>query len=486
MHLNKLEEYRKEKLDEMTIKEMQHEMAVGNITAEELILMYHENISERDQEINSIIEVNPDALMIAKALDFERQDSGPRSMLHGIPILLKDNIGTADKMHTSAGSYAMKDHYAMQDAKLVGKLRRAGAIIFGKTHMTEWADFMSNDMPNNYCSRSGYVKHPYGDFYVGGSSSGSAVAVTMNLAAAAIGTETSGSVINPADENSLVGIKPTIGLTSRSGIIPLAPTQDVPGPLARTVEDAVAVLACMIGRDLEDEITVRAKPFESYDWSVHFKEDGLKGVRLAVPRHLFKEEITENELKLFEKAIEDLKRQGAEIIDGVDIGINQDDVGNEIQTYEFKPNINGYLGKSHPGNPIRSLDELIAFHKKHPEKMLKYGQNKLEDSNATSGRLNEPEYIELLKRKRLLAAEQGITATLDEYDAHAFILPKDFGGDVAAAAGFPLITVPYSFEEENGPFGITFIGKFFSEPLLIEYAYAFEKATSGRVKPKGR
>lgn len=209
MNLDKLEEYRLGKLDDLTIAELQKDMEDGVVTSEDLVLMYHENISERDKDINSIIEVNPDALLIAQALDRERQLSGPRSALHGIPILLKDNIGTADKMHTSAGSYALKDFYAQEDAVVAAKLREAGAVLLGKTHMTEWADMMSDDMPDNYCSRSGHINHPFGDYYIGGSSSGSAAAIAISLAAASIGTETSGSIINPADENSLVGIKPT-------------------------------------------------------------------------------------------------------------------------------------------------------------------------------------------------------------------------------------------------------------------------------------
>lgn len=484
MHLNKLEEYRLGKLEDLTIADMQKEMANGSVTSEELVLMFHENIVERDKDINSIIELNPDALTIAQALDFERKLTGPRSSLHGIPILLKDNIGTGDKMHTSAGSYALKDFYAQQDAFIAAKLRKAGAVLLGKTHMTEWADMMSDDMPDNYCSRSGYVEHPFGDYYIGGSSSGSAAAIALNLAAASTGTETSGSIINPADENSLVGFKPTLGLTSRSGIIPLAPTQDIAGPLAKSVECAVMILSAITGLDERDEITIGAKPFETYDWLAHLKKDGLRGARIAVPRHLFEEEIPDNEMKLFEEALNATRSLGAEIIDPVDIGISEEEVGSEIQYYEFKPNINEYLGKSHPSNPIRSLDDLIAFNKKHPEKMLRYGQNKLEESNATSGRLNEGEYVEALKRKRLLAGEQGITSTLQELEADAFVLPKDFGGSVGTAAGMPLITVPYRFEEENGPFGITFMGPSYSDPKLVEFAYAFEQETNGRVKPK--
>lgn len=483
MNLDKLEEYRLGKLDDLTIAELQKDMEDGVVTSEDLVLMYHENISERDKGINSIIEVNPDALLIAQALDRERQLSGPRSALHGIPILLKDNIGTADKMHTSAGSYALKDFYAQEDAVVAAKLREAGALLLGKTHMTEWADMMSDDMPDNYCSRSGHINHPFGDYYIGGSSSGSAAAIAISLAAASIGTETSGSIINPADENSLVGIKPTLGLTSRSGIIPLAPTQDVAGPIAKNVADAVTIFSTIVSWDAKDEMSIGAKPYEAYDWLAHLKKDGLRGARLAVPRHLFEEEITDNELELFNEALDVLRSLGAELIDPVDLGITEEEVGNEVQFFEFKPNINEYLGKSHPSNPIRSLDDLIAFHNKHPDEMLRYGQNKLEKSNATSGRLNEPEYVEALKRKRLLAGERGISSTLKRLEASAFVLPKDFGGSVGATSGMPLITVPYRFEEENGPFGITFMGPAFSDPKLIEFAYAFEQATNGRVKP---
>ncbi|MGB6408483.1 MAG: amidase family protein, partial [Planococcus donghaensis] len=235
----------------------------------------------------AILEINPDALPVAQALDFERQQTGPRSMLHGIPILLKDNIDTADKMHTSAGSLAFENHYALRDAKIVERLRQAGAVILGKTNMTEWANFMSENMTNGYSSRGGQVKNPYGEFDVGGSSSGSAAAIASNLAAAAIGTETSGSIINPAAQNSLVGIKPTVGLTSRTGIIPISHTQDVPGPIAWTVADAVALLEGIVGVDSQDAITALAKPFENYNWSKHLKKEGLNGVKLAVARSLF-------------------------------------------------------------------------------------------------------------------------------------------------------------------------------------------------------
>ncbi|TWT13466.1 amidase family protein [Planomicrobium sp. CPCC 101079] len=483
MHQEKLEEYRLTKLDEMAIADMQEELAEGRITSEELVLMYQENISLRDQNTKAILEINPDAVQIAQALDFERKLKGPRSPLHGIPILVKDNMDTADKMHTSAGSRALKDHYALKDAKVVEKLREAGAVILGKTNLTEWANFMSDKMTNGYSSRGGQTKNPYGAFDVGGSSSGSAAAVASNLAAAALGTETSGSIINPAVQNHLVGIKPTVGLIGRTGIIPISHTQDVPGALARTVEDAVAVFASLIAVDPEDAITIFAEPFEKYDWSIHFKKDGLQGVKLGVPRGLFEDSISTEQRTLFEEALEQLRACGAQIIDDVDLGADQEDLGFAVLLHEFKADLNAYLGKSNPLNPIRSLEDVIAFNNKHPEEMLRYGQNLLEQASMTTGKLNERDYIEALERNRFLAAEQGISATLKEAGADAFVLPQDYGCNVNAAAGFPAIAVPYRLSETKEPFGLTFTAHAFSEPKLIEYAYAFEQATKGRVKP---
>jgi amidase len=483
MHQNKLEEYRRDRLDEMTISELQQEMREGNLTSEELVLMYKENISLRDQNTNAVLEINPDALQIAQALDYERQSKGERSPLHGIPILVKDNMNTADKMHTSAGSLALKDHYALQDAYVAAKLREAGAVILGKTNMTEWANFMSDKMTNGYSSRGGQVKNPYGPFDVGGSSSGSAAAVASNLAAAALGTETSGSIINPAAQNNLVGIKPTVGMISRSGIIPLSHTQDIPGPLARTVEDAVTVFAALIGKDPEDPISIMAEKFEGYDWKQHFKKDGLQGIKLGVPRNLFQDKIPKEQLDEFEKALDKLRECGVEIIDNVDLSADQDDLGFAVLLHEFKADLNAYLAKSNPLNPIRSMDDVIAFNNEHAKTMLKFGQNLLEQANGMSGKLNEREYVEALERNRFLAAEQGIRATLEESGAAALVLPQDFGCNIGAAAGFPSITVPFSFSSVQEPFGLTFTGYAFSEPQLIEYAYAFEQAAKGRKKP---
>ena len=483
MHHKKLEDYRTNKLDERTIAELQQDMAEGKVTSEELVLMYKENISKRDKNTNAVLEINPDALQIAQAMDFERKHKGIRSALHGIPILVKDNMNTADKMHTSAGSLALKDHYALHDAVVVQKLRQAGAVILGKTNVTEWANFMSDKMPNGYSSRGGQVKNPYGPFDVGGSSSGSAAAIAQNLAVAAIGTETSGSIINPAAQNSLVGIKPTVGLISRSGTIPLSHTQDTAGALARTVKDAVTVFASLTGHDPEDPITVQAEQFEDYDWTRHYKEDGLRGTKFAVPRGLFEEQIPAEQLALFEKALDKLRACGAKIIDNVDLRADQEDLGFAVLLHEFKADLNEYLAKTDPGNPIRSLADVMAFNEKHPDDMLKFGQNLMEQANGMTGKLTEREYVEALERNRFLAAEQGICATLKEVGADAFVLPKDFGCNMGAAAGFPSITVPFGFSKTNEPFGMTFTAQAFSEPKLIEYAYAFEQAVKGRRKP---
>lgn len=482
MHNKKLENYRQERLDEMTIAEMQEEMAKGELTSEELVLMYKENISLHDEKTQAVLEINPDALLIAQALDFERRQTGPRSALHGIPILVKDNMDTEDKMHTSAGSLALKDHYALHDAKVVEKLRQAGAVILGKTNMTEWANFMSDKMPNGYSSRGGQVKNPYGEFDVGGSSSGSAAAVALNLAAGALGTETSGSIINPAAQNSLVGIKPTVGLVSRTRVIPLSHTQDVPGPMARTVADAVAIFEAIIGVDPEDASTAFAAQFKDYDWNSHLKKNDLAGVKLGVARELFKE-IKDEQAEQFEKALDVLRDCGAEVIDNVDLGVEQEDLGFAVLLHEFKSNLNAYLGKSNPDQRMRSMDDVIAFNNEHSEKMLKFGQNLLEQANEMTGLLTEREYVEALERNRFLAAERGMKDVLEKIGVDALVLPQDFGCNIGAAAGFPSITVPFGYSDSREPFGITFAGQAFTEPVLIEYAYAFEQAVKGRRKP---
>ncbi len=479
----RLKQLREEWLDEATILDMQNKMETGELTAEELVTMYVVTISERNQNVNAILELNPQALQIAKALDVERREQGIRSFLHGIPILLKDNMGTADQMHTSCGSLALKGFYAEEDAFLVKKLRAAGAIILGKTNMTEWANFMSEHMTNGWSSRGGQVNHPYGLFDVGGSSSGAGVAVSMNMAALAIGTETTGSILNPSAQNSIVGIKPTVGTISRSGIIPLTYTQDTAGPMARTVEDAALTFGMLIGYDSADPVTEAASELEDIDWLATLDKHALKGIRLGVARSIFEKEASTERIELFNKALEQLQEVGAIIVDPIDLGVMENDLGYSVLLYEFKSALNAYLGKTPMTNPIRTLSDVIAFNNAHPEETLKYGQVMLERVDRISGNLTERAYLEALLRNRYLAGTIALGEALDKHDVRALVFPQDHGCSFGAAAGYPSITVPASYSKAGEPFGITFSGKAFTEPHLIGYAYAFEQHVRARKKP---
>ncbi|GEN84937.1 amidase [Sporosarcina luteola] len=479
----KLQKYRSEWLEEVTIRQMQQRMSSDEISSEELVIMYLQIISERNENINAVLEINPQALQTARALDEERRCGKIRSLLHGIPILLKDNMDTSDGMHTSCGSLAMKDFYAREDAFLVKKLRRAGAVILGKTNMTEWANFMSDRMRNGWSSRGGQVNNPYGLFDVGGSSSGAAAAIAANMAAVSIGTETSGSIINPSAQNALVGIKPTVGSISRSGIIPLSFTQDTPGPIARTVEDAAITFGLMIGYDDKDPVTKGAERFAGIDWLSLLNKNALAGKRIGVSRSIFEREISTERKSQFEAALNHMKTLGAVIVDDIDLGTMEDDLGYDVLLYEFKTALNEYLGKTPMTNPIRTISDIIEFNKVHAEETLKYGQVMLEKVDRTSGTLTEPAYIEALLRNRHLAGELALDRAFDEHRIDMLVFPQDHGCSFSAAAGYPAITVPASFTEEGEPFCITLCGRAFSEPELIGYAYAFEQKSKARRKP---
>ncbi|WP_339253983.1 amidase family protein [Sporosarcina sp. FSL W8-0480] len=479
----KLERLRKEWLEEATIRQMQQKMGNNEINSEELVIMYLQRISEVDQTVNAILEINPEALQIARSLDEERRSGKVRSLLHGIPVLLKDNMDTGDKMHTSCGSLAMKDYFADEDAFLVKKLRDAGAVILGKTNMTEWANFMSDRMRNGWSSRGGQVNNPYGPFDVGGSSSGAAAAVTANMAAVSIGTETSGSIINPSVQNALVGIKPTVGAISRSGIIPLSFTQDTPGPMARTVEDATITFSLMIGYDPDDPVTKGSKCFAGIDWLSLLNPNALNGKRIGIARSIFEREISTERKTQFDAVLTQMQSLGAEIIDSIDLGTMEDDLGYDVLLYEFKSALNAYLGKTPMTNPMRTLSDIIQFNKEHSEETLKFGQVMLEKVDRTSGRLKEPAYIDALIKNRHLAGEVALDKAFNEHQIDFLLFPQDHGCSFSAAAGYPAITAPASFSENGEPFCITMCGRAFSEPELIGYAYAFEQQTLARTKP---
>ncbi|MBT2679792.1 amidase [Bacillus sp. ISL-35] len=469
-------------LPEASIDDMQGKMESGELTSHDLVLMYQARIAAFDKTIHSVLELNPDALHIAAAMDLERKQKGPRSPLHGIPVLVKDNIDTGDKMHTSAGSLALKDSIATKDSFVASKLREAGAVILGKTNMTEWANFMANGMKSGYSSRGGQVLNPYGPgkFEVGGSSAGSGASIAANLAAAAIGTETDGSILNPSSQNSLVGIKPTVGLVSRSGIIPIAHTQDTAGPMARTVKDAVYLLEAIAGLDSQDPATMVSLPEFNHDSL--FDKKALKGTKIAVVREEYIGQWTEEQEQIFQKAVEKLEELGAEVIEAA-IPAAKAKWGYNVLSYEFKADLNAYLNGLAPNVPVRTLADVIAFNYEHGEKTLKYGQQVMLGSEATSGTLTEAEYLEELEFNLYMAREQGIDYALKEYGADAVLFPMD-GSTIGSKAGYPSITVPTAYSEEGEPIGITFSGTAFSEPLLIRLAYAYEQATKVRRAPE--
>ncbi|HAQ07889.1 MAG TPA: amidase [Bacillus bacterium] len=483
----RLKSLMEEWLPEATIDEMQAKMNSGEMSSHDLVLMYMGRIAAFDKNgpaINSVLELNADALPIAAAMDAERKEKGPRGPLHGIPVLVKDNIDTNDKMHTSAGSLALKDSFAAKDAFVAARLREAGAVILGKTNMTEWANFMANGMKSGYSSRGGQVLNPYGPgtFDVGGSSSGSGASIAANLAAAAVGTETDGSILNPASQNSLVGIKPTVGLVSRSGIIPIAHTQDTAGPMARTVKDAVYLLEAIIGQDPEDSVTMQPQP--AFHHNDLFDGQAIKGARVGVSREEYIGKLTEEKERIFQEAVDKLEELGAEVVD-VTMPASKATWSHKVLSYEFKADLNAYLSNLAPHLPVRSLTEVISFNNRNSEQTLKYGQDVLLESEATSGTLTEAEYLDELEYNLYMSREQGIDYGLKEYGVDVILLPMD-GSTIGSRAGYPSVTVPAGYTTEGEPVGITFTGTAFSEPLLIKLAYSFEQATKIRTAPELR
>jgi amidase len=471
-------------IEEATIKQLQEKLESGELTTKELVLMFLHRISVFDKGINSILEVNPDALQIAAGLDAERKEKGKRGPLHGIPILIKDNIDTIDKMHTSAGSLALKDSFALKDSYVAEQLRKAGAVLLGKTNMTEWANFMANGMKNGYSSRGGQVLNPYGPgkFDVGGSSSGSGAAIAANFAVAAVGTETSGSILNPSCRNSIVGIKPTVGLISRRGIIPLSHTQDTAGPMARTVEDAAILLNALSGRDEQDPIT-KTNRLNEIDFTKYLLKDGLKGKRIGIAYEGFIEMLSEDKQKVISEAVKVLKSSNAEVIENIEVPSSKADWKYDVLTYEFKPDLNAYLDGLHPSISIRTLADLIEFNNQNKDKMLKYGQAVLLEAEETSGSLTEEAYVQALEFDQYQSTIQGIDYALETYGLDAIVFPSDEGSHISAKAGYPTIAIPAGYTKEGEPVGITFAGTTYSEPLLIQIAYAYEQISGFRKAP---
>ena len=474
-------------LAEVTIAELGEAMASGKTTSAGLVMAYLERIARYDREgpcLNTVLEINPDAVQIAEAMDAERCTSGPRGPLHGIPVLVKDNIDTHDKMHTSAGSLALADSYAPGDSFVAARLRRAGAVILGKANMTEWANFMTRNMPAGYSSRGGQVLCPYGPgkFTCGGSSSGSGASVAANLVTVAIGTETSGSILSPATSNSVVGIKPTVGLVSRRGIIPIMTSQDTAGPLARTVADAATVLGAIAGVDDGDPATLSSTGKDHRDYTQFLDKDALNGARLGVPREAYAK-LDEAHLALMDSLIERLRSEGATVIDPVEMPEAKELTDNTAMLYEFKPALNAYLSRLAPHVPVHTLRELIQFNARDPGRMLKYGQVLFTEADEKSGNLTDPEYIRARARDVELSRARGMDRVMNSLSLDALVVPGNLGAGVSARAGYPSVCVPGGYTPSGQPLGVTFTAPAYSEPVLIRLAYAFEQATKLRRPP---
>ena len=479
------------KIEEATVADMQSAMASGKLTSVELVSMYLERIAAYDKEgpkLNSVLEINPDALAIAEALDVERATKGQRGPLHGIPILLKDNIDTGDKLHTSAGSLALAHSFASDDSFVAKQLREAGAVILGKANMTEFANYKTRGMPGGYSSRGGQVLNPYkpGVFGTGGSSSGSGVSVSSNLTAIAIGTETSGSILSPAYNNSVVGIKPTVGLVSRDGIVPLAHSQDTAGPIARTVADAAVLLGALTGVDDKDPITSASVNKSYSDYTQFLDIDGLEGARIGIPReYYYTSGITDEEKAIFDKVVADLKAQGAVIVDYANIPSANElaQFSSSVFMYEFKGDMNAYLSSLGADSPMKTLTDIIEFDNKNSVDNLKYGHTLLTDSDATSGTLTESQYIRDRLKDLRLSRTEGIDFTMNKHNLDALLFPNTRNAGISAKAGYPSITVPAGYTKEGKPVAVTFAGMAYSEPTLIKVAYSFEQATHYRIPP---
>ena len=485
--------------EEASIAQLHDQMQRGELQAEQLVHWYLDRIEALDRsgpELRAIIELNPDALMTARALDEEWRGSGPRGPLHGIPVVLKANIDTADKMHTTAGSLALADHIAAKDAFLVGQLRDAGAVIIGKANLSEWANFRSTRSTSGWSSVGGQTRNPYDTMRTPcGSSSGSAVAVAANLAVVAIGTETDGSVVCPAGINGIVGIKPTVGLVSRSGIIPIAHSQDTAGPMARTVRDAAFLLSAMTGNDPEDNATMK-RPAATIDYAANLAADGMRGKRIGVIRSHFGAGSNPGVEQLLANILDEMRALDVEIVDNLDI--NMDGVRQAERTvlsYEFKADLAAYFERSNA--PFETLAQIIAFNEEHNDIVMPiFGQERMLAAQE-SGELDDEAYTSALQTSKQVS-QASLNATFAEHRLDALVAVTNSpawmidhaNGDsfhigsssYAAVSGYPAITVPAGFVSDL-PIGLSFIGLPFAEKTLIEIAYAFEQATAARRPP---
>ncbi len=489
-------------LDEITLAELGNAYDSGKYTAVQVTELYIsriEALNKKGPHLNAVIAINPDAIKIAAGLDAERAANGPRGPMHGVPVLLKDNIDTKDPMPTTAGSLALTDNYASSDAPMVAKLREAGAIILGKANLSEWANFRSTNSSSGWSGVGGQTRNPYLlTANTCGSSSGSGAAAAANMAAVTIGTETDGSVVCPAAYNGVVGIKPTVGLVSRTGIIPIAATQDTAGPMTRTVADAAYLLTAMVSQNPEDPKTLE-QPVEKTNYAEHLKADGLSGKRIGVIRSPFR---MHSDLgAVFDKSVLALQRQGAEIVDDLEFG-DEEGIGEAeglVLRYEFKHYLNAYLAGTPEKVKSRTLADLIEFNKLNAAEEMPYFKQEIFVGSEEKGPLTDPEYLEAIQNSHV-AMQKLIDQLMDTHDLDLIVMPSRnpansqdvINGDhptgggtssYAAVSGYPSITVPMGYIH-GLPVALSFVGRAYSEAMIVEAAYAFEQATKARRKPE--
>jgi amidase len=489
-------------LEEATLADLQRRMDKGELTARRLTQIYLERIARLDREgpeLRSVIETNPEALAIAAALDAERRAKGARGPLHGIPVLLKDNVDTADRTTTTAGSLALEGSIPLRDAHVAKRLREAGAVLLGKANLSEWANFRSTRSVSGWSARGGQCRNPYAlDRNPCGSSSGSAVSVSANLTALAVGTETDGSIVCPATTCGIVGIKPTVGLVSRAGIIPISHTQDTAGPMARTVADAAALLTAMAGPDPRDPASADSG-HHARDYAADFDLGVLRGARIGVARNMagFHPDTD----RLFDEALAELRRQGASLVDPADVShvTELGDPENEVLLYEFKADLEAYLVSLGDKAPVKTLADLIAFNERNREREMPFFGQEILLKAQEKGDLATPAYRESLSKCGRLSRAEGLDAVFGKNGLDALVAPTGapawvidpvsgdhfVGGNStpAAVAGYPTVSVPMGFVF-GLPVGLSFIGRAWSEPVLVRLAYAYEQATRHRRPPR--
>ncbi len=491
-------------LEEVTIAALQRDMIGGRRTARSITEQYLARIDQLDRQgpaLHYLIELNPEALAIADALDNERRQGRSRGPLHGIPILLKDNIGTRDRMTTTAGSYALEGSIPPRDAFIAQRLRAAGAILLGKANLSEWANFRSTHSSSGWSARGGQAKNPYAlDRNPCGSSSGSGAAVSANYCVVSVGTETDGSIVCPASANGIVGIKPTLGLVSRSGIIPIAHSQDTAGPMARTVTDAAILLTALAGRDSRDAITLENRGNLSIDYTRSLDANGLRGARIGVAREKFFG-YSDTADRIVNEAIAEMKRHGAVIVDPANIPTagKFDDTEFEVLLYEFKADLNAYLASLGPATKVHTLADIIVFNERNRAREMPWFGQEIMLMAQEKGPLTSRKYRNALARNRRMSRGEGIDAVMKRHRLDAIVAPTGspawptdlINGDhylgssstPAAVAGYPNISVPAGFAH-GLPVGISFMGRAFTEPALIRIAFSFEQATKRRRAPR--